>query len=86
MECTPHDPDFCLVGGAAERGGNRSWLSCESRLFFRGEREVGTKQCVHVFLSAERCLPIGVASRFELFGSQVFYAHSVVVSSFSEEG
>ena len=32
----------------------------------RGEREDGTTQCVHVFLYAARCPPLGGAIRFEL--------------------
>ena len=36
-------------------------------LSLRGEREVGTQRCVHVFLFAHRCQPLGGASTCELW-------------------
>ena len=61
-------------------------------LCLRGEREVSTWGCVHVFLFAERCPPLGGASRFEFlvcsplasfstFGSSGVLPHGVVVFS-----
>ena len=36
-------------------------------LSLRGEREVGTQRCVHVFLFAHRCQPLGGACTCELW-------------------